>query len=204
MSPESADGRTARRERNRLAALDATFELFAEGTALPSIDEVAARSGVSLRSMYRYFSDTHEMHLLALARRTQVADPLYELARVGEGTLEERVERVVDQRLRLYGDMGPAIRMALAIAPTLPAIRDQVEVRKRQLFDQLQSQFAAEVERCPGETGRCLLRCVDVLCQFESLDRLIVEGRLSHRQARDTLRCGLSALLSAAPGTATN
>ena len=204
MGPDAVDGRTERRERNRLAALDAAFELFAEGTVLPSVDEVAARSGVSLRSMYRYFSDTQEMHLLALARRTQVAAPLYDLVRIGEGTLEDRVERVVDQRLHLYDEMAPAIRMAFAIAPSLPAIRDQVVARKQQLFGQLRRQFAAELDRCPDGIGEGVLLCVDVLCQFESLERMVVEGGLSRRRARDTLCVGVFALLSTAdPGMET-
>jgi AcrR family transcriptional regulator len=193
----SGDGRTARRHRNRTAALDAAFELFSEGNVLPSIEDVAVRAGLSPRSMYRYFTDAHELHLLALARRAEVAEPLYGLDRPGEGPLAERIERVVDQRLRLYDESAPAIRMAFAMAPSLPAIRELVEVRKKQLSDQLQVHFAPEVHVQTRTDGEALLACVDVLCQFESLEQLRVERGLSRDLTRRTLVLGLRALLSA-------
>ncbi len=43
------DGRTARRDRNSDAVLDAVHELFVEGQLVPTVEEVAARSGVSTR-----------------------------------------------------------------------------------------------------------------------------------------------------------
>jgi AcrR family transcriptional regulator len=193
------DGRTARRERNRLAALDATFELFTEGSALPSIDEVAERSGVSLRSMYRYFTDTHRLHVLALARRAEVGEPLFRLDRLGEGSLADRIDRVVDQRLRLYDEMAPTIRMAFAIAPTLPAIRELVEARKQLLSTQLREQFAAELDPLTTAKRRSVLMCMEVLCQFESVERMRVEGKLSRAGASAALRLGLRALLVEAP-----
>ena len=45
-----ADGRTARRDRNREAVLDAVLDLFADGAIAPAPAEVAARSGVSRRA----------------------------------------------------------------------------------------------------------------------------------------------------------
>ena len=59
----AVDGRTARRDRNRDAVLDAVIELFTEGHVGLVAADVAERSGVSLRSVYRYFDD-----LEALAR----------------------------------------------------------------------------------------------------------------------------------------
>ncbi len=199
--PADGDGRTARRHRNRLAALDAAFELFSEGNALPSIEDVAVRAGLSSRSMYRYFTDAHELHLLALARRAEVAEPLYRLDQLGEGPLAERIDRVVDQRLRLYDETAPSIRMAFAIAPSLPAIRQQVEARKKQLSDQLREHFSPELHVQPKSAGESVLACVDVLCQFESLEQLRVERGMSRDRTRTTLVLGLRVLLSP-PGPA--
>ena len=49
------DGRTARRDRNREAVLDAALALFTAGELEPTAAAVAERSGVSLRSVYRYW-----------------------------------------------------------------------------------------------------------------------------------------------------
>ena len=47
------DGRRLRRERNRDAVIEALLDLFGEGNLQPSTDEIAVRSGVSARSLFR-------------------------------------------------------------------------------------------------------------------------------------------------------
>ncbi|NUS53086.1 MAG: helix-turn-helix transcriptional regulator, partial [Nocardioidaceae bacterium] len=127
------DGRRARRDRNRDAVLDAVHELFVEDRALPTVESVAERAGVSLRSVYRYFPDTRELMTAALARRVAQADSLFELPGLGEGSFEERLDRFVAQRLDVYERAAPTIRAALALAPNAPAVAEQVEARKAHL-----------------------------------------------------------------------
>src|SRR6478609_12060550 len=96
------DGRTARRDRNSDAVLDAVHELFVEGEIVPTVEDVAARSGVSPRSVYRYFPDSRALLGAALTRRIEVAEPLWELEDVGRGSLDDRIQRLVAHRLALY------------------------------------------------------------------------------------------------------
>ena len=58
----TSDGRTARRDRNRDAVLDAVLDLFGEDSLAPAPAEVAERSGVSLRSVYRYYEDRDALY----------------------------------------------------------------------------------------------------------------------------------------------
>ena len=53
---EVLDGRQARRQRNIDAVLDVVLEMFAEESMFPTIEQAATRSGLSLRSLYRYFA----------------------------------------------------------------------------------------------------------------------------------------------------
>ncbi|MCP4087251.1 MAG: TetR/AcrR family transcriptional regulator [Actinomycetia bacterium] len=55
------DGRVARRQRSIDAVLDVVLEMFTEEAMFPSIEQAATRSGLSLRSVYRYFSDPSEL-----------------------------------------------------------------------------------------------------------------------------------------------
>ena len=199
--PDAVDGRRARRERNRLAALDATYELFVEGQLLPSIEDVAARSGVSLRSLYRYFKDSDELHLAALARRAEVAEPLFALERVGRGSLDERIDRLVEQRLRLYEETAPTIRTAYAMAPSLPLLREQVDRRKAQLSAQLSAHFAVELDPLSRSARTSVLACADVLCQFEALEQMRSERGMSVAETRAAVAVGLRALLTVPPAT---
>jgi AcrR family transcriptional regulator len=96
------DGRTARRGRNSDAVLDTVHEMFVEGNFSPSVEEVAARSGVSLRSVYRYFEDTEALLHMAIERRIALVGELYVLDGIGEGSLPDRILSLVDQRLVLH------------------------------------------------------------------------------------------------------
>ena len=51
------DGRHVRRDRNRDAVVTATIELLLDGKGIPLLQQIADRSGVSLRSLHRYFAD---------------------------------------------------------------------------------------------------------------------------------------------------
>ena len=193
--PASLDGRTARRARNSDAVLDAVHELFVEGQHVPNIEDVAARAGVSLRSVYRYFPDSRQLMLAALVRRTQLAEPSWELPEEGRGTFEERVDHFVEHRMALYDQAAPTIRAALALADRVPDIAEQADLRRRQVAEQARRHFAQELAEVSPEEAESRLTCVDLLCQFESLDLLRSGRELPRRRAHDVLVTGVRALL---------
>ncbi|HQZ33105.1 MAG TPA: TetR family transcriptional regulator, partial [Ilumatobacteraceae bacterium] len=63
------DGRHARRDRNRLAVVDAMLLLYAAGNLEPSSDEIAERAGLSPRSLFRYFDDLDDLVRVAISRQ---------------------------------------------------------------------------------------------------------------------------------------
>jgi AcrR family transcriptional regulator len=200
-SPLELDGRTARRHRNTDAVLDAVHQLFVEGHVLPSVEDVAQRSGVSLRSIYRYFPDRDELLQAALGRRMQVAESFFHLEDLGQGPLRGRIERFAEHRLDLYDKMAPTARAALLVAPTAPVIAEVVQQRKAQLTEQTRKHFAPELEALPEEDAADLLAAVDVLCQFEAVEALRVRHQLPPARTRQVLVKTLRALLETpAPG----
>lgn len=192
------DGRTARRDRNTEAVLDAVRELFVEGSFAPTAEAVAARSGVSLRSVYRYFEDTDALFRAAIARRVAAAEELFDVPGLGEGPLDERIERLVDQRLALYEAVAPEVRAALARGPAAPLVLEQMQLRRRLLAEQVERHFAVEAGRLGRTRGKALLRCVDLLLQFDSVEQLTVRSGLSRARARAVLVTGVAALLAEA------
>jgi AcrR family transcriptional regulator len=190
------DGRSARRARNREAVLDAVHELFTEQRSFPTLESVAARSGVSLRSIHRYFPDIEGLMLEALARRISLADPLYELDGVGEGTVAERIGRLVDQRLEIYEHAHATIRVAFAVADSMPLIAAQVARREEQVLDQVRAHLAPDLEDLAPEQEEAVLACAEVLTHFAAIDRLRQGRGLSPEQVRRTLVEGLTRLLT--------
>ena len=57
----SVDGRTARKNSNKDAVVEAALKLFEAGNKNPKMEDIAAAAGVSVRSAYRYFSNVEEL-----------------------------------------------------------------------------------------------------------------------------------------------
>ncbi|MFI0528109.1 MAG: TetR/AcrR family transcriptional regulator, partial [Ilumatobacteraceae bacterium] len=90
------DGRHARRDRNRLAVVDAMLQLYAEGNLDPSSDEIAERAGLSPRSLFRYFDDLDDLVRGAIGRQHERLLPLARLDVSVDSPLAARVARLVD------------------------------------------------------------------------------------------------------------
>lgn len=199
------DGRTARRDRNRLAVLDAVLELFTEGDLSPSPEAVAQRSGVSLRSVYRYVSDSDDLVRSAIDRHVEKVGPLFALEPIGEGTFGERVETFVSARLRLHKAIAPAARAAQArtrmrATPASEILRESLHARRGMLRMQLVRHFEAELTTF-GSQADAILAAADALTQIETIDWFVVDGGYTAAQTRDALVTGLHRLLGPAAAT---
>ena len=192
----TVDGRTARRDRNRDLVLDAVIELFTEHHLAPTPAEVAGRSGVSLRSVYRYFEDFDELVRAAIERHQATIAPLLEIPDLGTGPLDERVTRFVAHRLRLYEAAAPAARASLLRAPTNPIILEQITRVRDELRDQTAAMFEPELAAMPAAQRRAMLAAADTLTQFEGAESLRMRFGSSTPRAADILRRSLTALLT--------
>ena len=117
------DGRVARRQRNLDAVLDVVLEMFAEDMMFPSIEQASKRSGLSLRSLYRYFADPGELVEAAIKRSQAQAAEVTHLAHIGEGPFGERLDDFVSMRLRLYEANGSMFRATIHNAANHPRVR---------------------------------------------------------------------------------
>ena len=196
MTDDEVDGRTARRDRNRIAVLDAVLELFAEGDLSPSAEQVARRSGVSLRSVYRYVADREDLARPAIERHIERVGHLFSIPAIGEGRFEERLERFVSARLRLYEAIAPTARAARLQAPRSEVIREQLERGRRLLREQLERHFAPELGDGDVRTRRAALAAVDSLTQTETIDLYRVHRGFSSSETHELLVVALTRLLA--------
>jgi AcrR family transcriptional regulator len=201
MTPVEVDGRTARREANRIAVLDAVIELFTDGNFDPSPEDVARRSGVSLRSVYRYVADKEDLSRAAIGRHIERVGHLFLLPDAGAGTFGERVDRFVSARLKLYEAIAPTHRAARLRAHTNKVIRVQLQRGREQLREQLEEQFAPELGRLAARARRNTIAAADALTQIQTIDHLREHSGLSARVTRDVLVEGLHRLIGAREDT---
>ena len=95
------DGRHARRYRSRDLAVDALLDLLGEGVLRPTAQQVAERSGMSLRSIFRIFDDVETLNASASARQfTRIRHLFVDV--MPSGPLAGRVGLVVGLNSRLY------------------------------------------------------------------------------------------------------
>jgi len=172
------------------------LELFAEDVLAPRPEQVAERSGVSLRSVYRYFSDPDELLRAAMARHLERVMPLLRVHEIGAGDLDDRIERFVDARLRLHDAIAPVARAARVASHRNELIREQYDRRTAVLREQIDRHFAPELGAMTPTRRRAIASGIDALCQLDGLDHFRVELGYSPARTAEVLRQLLTILLA--------
>jgi len=184
----SSDGRLRRGERSREAIVAALFELVGEGVLQPTAQQVAARAGVGIRSVFRHFDDMDSLFATMDARLR--ADALPILREAPAGSLRERARALVQRRARLFERVAPYKRSANVQRWRSDFLRSRHAHLVRELrADLLRS--LPELSEAPAET----VDSIDLITSFEAWDRLRADQRLSRERAEATLERALLALL---------
>ncbi len=190
------DGRNLRRDRNRDAVVATLLELYREGDLSPSADTIAARAGISVRSLFRYFDDVEAMVRAAIARQQEHLAPLYALDVPPDLPLAERVERFVAARVQLLEGMGEVGRVARAIATRQALVLAELARVRGTMRRQLDAVFADELAALPADRRRAAVAAADVLTSWESFDLMRHDQGLSRADATAAMAAALVALLA--------
>lgn len=175
------DGRTARRNRNKDAVLDALIALANEGNDEPPIELIAGRAGVSYRSVYRYFDDRTDLMLSAITRVMGELWPIFDVEKLGEGSLDDRIARLTSVRLAAYRKLAPLTRNAVHRRANEPAVAEGYDRVRDHLRGQLAQQFEPELAAMQAGDRKIALAALDGMFQFEVLDYLTVHGDMSEQ-----------------------
>ena len=192
------DGRRQRRERNREAVVQAALELVREGELAPGAEAVAARAGLSARSVFRYFDDLDDLCRAAIAHQLALVGPILGRELPHEGSLTDRVTAVVAQRASLFETMGPIGTFARLRAPFQPLIAEQLATGRRLLRDRLRATLAPELAELAAEDADTLVAAADVMCSFEAFRLLRDDHDRSTEGVVTVMIAGVRGLLAAA------
>jgi AcrR family transcriptional regulator len=194
------DGRRARRERGRLAVIDAMFELLQAGKVPVSAELVAERAGVSVASVFRYFDGLDDLQYQTFERFRERFEPLL----VVEPRAAKRAERIaafVSSRLDLYDQAGAIMAVGrLRALEHEPLVAASAEMRGL-LADQVRSVFAADVTGM-ATAGRDLVAVIDALTSLESWDVMRKTHARSRRQIERAWCQGIDAVIASWAGPA--
>jgi AcrR family transcriptional regulator len=190
------DGRHARRDRNKYAVVDAYLALVRQGNARPSIADVAERSGVSHRSVFRYFADKDELARTAIERQYAVAMPLAPLTVTTAASLDERIDGFVERRLELFDAIAPIARLSRSLAGAQPLVANELRTSREFFRSQIRHLFAAEIERRTSPEREYTIATLDALCSFEAADLMLLDQGRSPADTAAALRWALRRLLT--------
>lgn len=166
-----ADGRAARKAHTRDAIVDAMLDLVTDGSPRPTAKEIAARAGVSLRSVYVHFDDLEDLFCVAAKRHYARVAPM--LAPISAaGSLRQRATAFVGQRVELYAKIGPlgrATQLQAPFSPTLARIVRDAQARSRHEIERL---FAAELGAMPERERKRSAGIIDVMTSSHAWETL--------------------------------
>jgi AcrR family transcriptional regulator len=191
--PGEADGRVRRGERNRAAIVDALLALVQEGQRKPPATDIAARAGVSVRSVFQHFEDLETLYAALVARqmeRLRAYDVTFD---AGE-PFATRLNAFVDQRVRLYEAITPVRQAALLVAHESETLRAALAHTAQRHGREVAAVFAPELAAAaePGE----LRAAVTVATSWEAWHRLRDDQRCSAAVARRVVTTIVTALVA--------
>jgi len=191
----AADRRLARSRATRAAVVDALLALLNEGDLRPTAPRIAARAGVSLRSVFQHFADLEGLFAAAADRQGEhmrrMARPLD-----GAGPLDTRLAGFVAQRGRILEAIAPVRRAALLMEPFSAAIRTRLAELRALGRRELERVFGDELRARPRSARREVLTALSAASGFAAWDALRRHEGLSPARARRAMLRTLRALLN--------
>ncbi len=164
------DGRTLRRTRSRADIVTALLDLFEEGSVDVSAAQIAARAGVSERSLFRHFVDIHDLYRTVCDFQYRRVSASGVIDGFGVGDTAAKIRRFVDQRVRLYVAIGNVGIAARAHAPRMPLLAEQLHDARRAMRLQIEGHFADELAALDTAERVAAVTAIDVLTSYESFD----------------------------------
>jgi TetR/AcrR family transcriptional regulator, regulator of autoinduction and epiphytic fitness len=189
------DGRTVRAERTRQALVDALLALLEEGDVQPTAERIAARAGVSERSLFQHFADREALYqAVALQQYERIASTLEAI----DVTLPlpERIDAFVEQRARVLETITPVRRAALLLEPSSEVVSGWLQSARRQKAREVERVFRPELEEIGQPERGLVVAALVAASAWTSWESLRAHQRLSADRSRGAMHAALTALLA--------
>jgi len=153
------------------AVLDIVRECPPNVVYLPSAAEVAARAGVSERTVFRHFADLDALFVAASSRIRPIQE-VYLDPRPDAHDVAERITELVRLRSKLYEEIAPVRRVAIYLSQTHSLVVGQLAHAYAAARAQVADVFAPELSRLDANRRLLLLDTLDLATSWASWDTL--------------------------------
>lgn len=166
----TGDGRSLRRKRNRDAVITALIDLIREGDLNPTVAKIADRALVSHRSVFRYFTDLNDLAKTAIDTEMVKAWPLSVITNPGEGTLDERIDVLVQTSMRTFERTHRLGLVGRAKSIVLEELNEGMVNIYELRLDQVRRQFAPELDQMDPDRAEAIAVAVTAATGLDSYD----------------------------------
>ena len=194
---EDKDGRSVRRDRNVQLAVNAARELFEETRNLPTIEDVAARSGLSIRSMYRYFKDIGEVTESVVELVSSEARAASQLPDPAGVSTADRIDAFARARVTIYELVRGTFLANIARMIHSPEIAQSGAAIRAAMLAQFTNQFEQELLLLNESDRSYALDCGNALTSMEFVDILMRWRSMTSDEAVEAIKYGLTKILTA-------
>lgn len=193
---QKIDGRTARARRTREAIVDAVLGLLDAGDLRPSVEDIAARAGVSPRSIFQHFGDRETLLRAVGMRQTERVSQIVEHL-PDTGPFDDRLEAFVEQRARVLEFITPVRRSALLDEPFSEGSHAGLQAFRAFKRAEAERVFAPELDARPAGEREEVVRALGAVTDWNTWEALRAHQGLSVAEARAVMRRTIGALIRA-------
>jgi len=192
LSEPRADGRRQRRMNNRDKIVGALKELVREGVVSPSAEAVAARAGVSARTVFRCFEDMEAL-FRALTRMLQEEFLPYARLDVTGLPRRKRLDALIANRAEAFEQITP-----FRIAADAHRHESQALCEDHAFFVDVESGRLQTLVNADDALKGPAIEALNAVTCFDFWRRLRLDQGLSEEAAQAAMRFAAHAILDAA------
>jgi AcrR family transcriptional regulator len=189
----SVDGRRARSAKTREAIVDSFIALLEAGDLKPTAAAIAARAGLSVRSVFQHFADLEDLLLAVSDRQTNRIASLYTGVHY-DGDLASRIEVFADYRARLFETIAPVRRSATLQEPFSRVVASRLQLARTLQRLDIERAFGPELDAARAAGDSTLGEAVASASSFVAWDEMRRFSGLDVEAATAVLRRTVSAL----------
>jgi AcrR family transcriptional regulator len=164
---DKTDGRRARTTRGKAVAIQALLEIIDEGRPFMTVADVVERSGISERTLFRYFGTVDKFLSEAAGAAYPRMEKYFDMT-PPKGSLESRIEALIALRLSYIASIGGLARAVDAHSPQSEMANVIRIVRDTMFADQVTAWLGDTAQKLPADS----LIVLQSLLSFGSIDRL--------------------------------
>lgn len=185
---ETVDGRRTRGQANKRSIVSALVDLIRDGVVAPTAEQVAARAGVGLRSVFRHFDDMETLYREIASELDQLVLPLV-YKRLKSTDWQARLAESIELRALVFESLMPfhiASEVHREESPFLNARQVHAAKIQRELLEHLlPKEIVAEKAR---------FEAINLMLSLDAWLRLRREQGLSKAAAKKVMLLAAEAL----------